>query len=91
MKIENIRKSNIYTYQCEVITEHWYYGTTFRDYTIDFSDDIDTEGDEAVKEALKLIIKNDIDFKYINWDSVKMIINYVFDNQVIKKEYIYED
>lgn len=90
MKIENIRKSNIYTYTCEIIAEHWYYGTTFRDYVIDFSDDMDAEGDEAVKEALKLIIENDIDFKYINWDSAKMIINYVFDNQLITKEVIYE-
>ena len=83
--MKNYKQVDRNTYVAVVTADHWYYGSIFRYYQITLSDD-----DDAMENILNDILKNENDFRFINWERATLSIDFVIDNKVYTKTVVVE-
>lgn len=75
------------TYIAIVTAEHWYYGSIFRYYQITLNDE---DEDGGTQKILEDILKNENDFRFINWERATLAIDFVIDGKVYTKTTVIE-
>ena len=85
--MKNYKQVDRDTYIAVVTAEHWYYGSIFRYYQITLNDD---DEDCGAQKILEDILKNENDFRFINWERATLSIDFVIDNKVYTKTTVIE-
>ena len=80
--MENYKQVDRDTYIAVVTADHWYYGSIFRYYQITLNDN---DEDGGAQKILEDILKNENDFRFINWERATLAIDFVIDGKVYTK------
>ena len=85
--MKNYKQVDRDTYIAVVTADHWYYGSIFRYYQITLNDE---DEDGGTQKILEDILKNENDFRLINWERATLTIDFVIDGKVYTKTTVIE-
>ena len=85
--MKNYKQVDKDTYIAVVTAEHWYYGSIFHYYQIILNDE---DEDGGTQKILEDNLKNENDFRFINWERATLTIDFVIDGKVYTKTTVIE-